>query len=136
MCVCVCVACVSFGLKGLTYLDKPSGGRRVEETGEPVVFHGEVDRVYIDGGSREVHIADEGNAELIVKTTGFNDFVVWNPHAEKARAMADLGEDNYSRFVCVEAGSVNSTVSLPSGGHWEGAQGLSLRIKEAAGASK
>ena len=121
-----------FGLKGLTYLDKPSAGQRVEEANDPIVFRGEVDRMYIGGGSREVRIADQGNAEIVVRTSGFKDFVVWNPHAEKARGMADLGEDNYSSFVCVEAGSVNETVQLEAGAQWEGAQGLSLRIKEGA----
>ena len=103
----------------------------MEETSEPIVFRGEVDRVYIGGGSRDVRIADEGNAELLVKVSGFRDVVVWNPHAEKAKAMADLGEDNYSKFVCVEAGSVNEPVTLQAGGQWEGAQGLSLRMKDA-----
>jgi len=125
-----------FGLKGVAYLDKTKGGERVEETNEPVVFRGEVDRVYIDGGSREVRIADDGNAEVIVKAAGFRDVVVWNPHADKAKAMGDLGEENYPKFVCVETGSVNEELTLQAGGQWEAAQGLSLRIKGEAGSSK
>ena len=100
----------------------------MEESNDPVVFRGEVDRVYIGGGGRELRIADEGNAEVVVKATGFADIVVWNPHAEKARGMTDLGEDNYTRFVCVETGSVDDTLTLQAGAQWEGAQGLSLRL--------
>jgi len=66
----------------------------------------------------------------MIKTTGFQDYVVWNPAAEKARSMADLGEASYPYFVCVEAGSVVTPITLAAGQKWEGAQGLSIRIKD------
>jgi len=118
------------GLKDLTYLDKPNNAAVVVETNDPVVFRGEVDRVYQDGGSRTIYISDGGNAEFVLKTTGFKDLVVWNPAAEKAKTMADLGEESFTHFVCVEAGSVVKPVTLQAGNTWEGAQGLSIRLKE------
>ena len=136
LCCCCVLVLISFGLRGLTYLDKTIGGQRVEETNDPIVFRGEVDRVYIGGGSRELRLADDGNAELIIKMTGFKDVVVWNPHVERAKSMPDLGEENYTKFVCVEAASVNEMITVEAGGKWEAAQGLSLRIKDEASSSK
>jgi len=34
------------------------------------------------------------------------DVVVWNPGPERARAIADLGDDDWQCFVCVEPGRV------------------------------
>lgn len=116
------------GLQGLTYLDKPTGGSEIEDSDEAISFRGEVDRVYIGGGARQVIIKDGGNADLIVKSSGFKDYVVWNPSNEKAKAMADLGEENYPHFVCVEAGSVAQPVKLAAGQTWEGSQGFSIRL--------
>jgi len=119
-----------WGLKGVTYLDKPNNAQRVVETADPIVFTGEVDRVYIDGASRTVYVGDSSNAGLMIKSTGFKDFVVWNPAAEKARSMGDLGEENYPYFVCVEAGTVAAPITLEAGQAWTGVQELSVRMKE------
>jgi len=118
------------GLKGLTYLDKPNNAAPTLESEDAVRFRGEVDRVYVEGGSREVRIGDEADAEWLIKTKGFSDFVVWNPAPEKAKGMGDLGEENWDKFICVEAGSVAKPVNLGPGESWEGSQGLSIVMKE------
>ena len=120
------------GLQGLTYLDKPNDARPTTDADAEVAFRGEVDRVYLGGGGREVRIGDEGNAEWLLKVKGFKDFVVWNPAPEKAGGMADLGEEVWDRFICVEAGSVAEPVQLGKGEVWEGAQGVSIVMRENA----
>jgi len=116
------------GLKDLSYLDKPNGGELVLERDSSITFTGEVDRVYLDGGSRDIVISDGGNADILVKSRGFADIVVWNPAAEKAKGMNDLGQENYQHFVCVETGTVNRAITLQQGQKWDGSQGLSLRL--------
>lgn len=50
---------------------------------------------------------------------GFRDAVVWNPGP--AAALADLPQNGYRQFVCVEAAQL-TPVQLAPGAHWEGSQ--------------
>ncbi len=92
------------GLGGKTYLDKVAGGARKTQQGT-IAIGGEVDRVYLDSkgpitlrdGARTLKISDLGG----VKST-----VVWNPWIEKSRALSDLGDDEWMKFVCIESGVV------------------------------
>jgi glucose-6-phosphate 1-epimerase len=34
--------------------------------------------------------------------------VVWNPWAQKARSLSDLGDDEWMRMVCIETSNVSS----------------------------
>jgi len=121
------------GLQGLSYIDKViKDTPTLAENRELVKFDGETDRIYLSSGARELEISDGGNCDLVLKTTGFDDAVVWNPAVEKARAMADLGESNWHKFVCVEAGSVAKPIQLEPGKKWEGAQGISLKFNGTA----
>ena len=45
--------------------------------------------------------------------------VVWNPWAEKAAALADLPDDGFRHFVCIEAAIANErqVVVAPGGEH-------------------
>ena len=44
---------------------------------------------------------------------------MWNPWAEKAAAMVDLGDHAWRRMVCVEAGNIadNEVLLAPNGEH-------------------
>ncbi|MBE2212384.1 MAG: D-hexose-6-phosphate mutarotase [Opitutaceae bacterium] len=105
------------GLEHTDYLDKTGGGSvRRREGAEPLRFSGEVDRVYLDttatcvvddpGWRRRIHVAKSGSRST----------VIWNPWTDKARAMADLGEDAWPGFVCVETcNAADDTVTLAPG---------------------
>jgi glucose-6-phosphate 1-epimerase len=109
------------GLGGVRFRDKVAGGERVQDEPE-LRFTGETDRVYL-AVPDEVRVRDEAEGRtLVVRKRGFADTVVWNPWAEKAREMADLGEDQFPRFVCVEAAQVGRPVTLAPGGRWQGGQ--------------
>jgi glucose-6-phosphate 1-epimerase len=45
--------------------------------------------------------------------------VVWNPGPERPRILADLGDDDWRRFVCVESGNVGrgAVTVAPGAGH-------------------
>jgi D-hexose-6-phosphate mutarotase len=94
------------GLKGLHYLDKLNVPTLKEESAKAIHFKEEVDRVYQDA-PQPVFIEDGTLHRTIhVNKTGSASTVVWNPWTAKAKAMADFGDEEYRRMVCVESGNV------------------------------
>lgn len=118
------------GLQGKQYIDQLESDKSKQlktQHDELVRFDsGEVDAKYLDCNAAWVR--DGGNCELAVRTTGFRDFVVWNPHIVKTAGMADMPADAWKTFVCVEAGTVQTPVELAAGKQWEGAQGISIAM--------
>lgn len=105
------------GLEHTDYLDKVGGGSvRRREGAAPIRFTGETDRVYLDTTATCV-VDDPAWARRIhVAKTGSRSTVIWNPWTEKARAMADLSEDAWPGFVCVETCNAgDDTVTLAPG---------------------
>lgn len=111
------------GLQGLEYLDATRDGRREIQQEATLGFAGEIDRIYCGSGARTLELEDGGNA-LRICSEGFIDTVVWNPGAELAASMADLGEGNHIGFVCVEPANVATRVRLAPGAAWRGTQVL------------
>ena len=103
------------GLDGTHYLDKVDGGRERVQGGD-ITIVAETDRVYIDT-TRSVDIDDPTLGRRIrVDKAHSRSTIVWNPWIEKARAMADLHDDDWTRLVCVETANVQPhAVSLAAG---------------------
>jgi len=104
------------GLKGVEYLDKVGVSARKRETAEQIMFSGETDRVYLSTSSC-VEIRDPKlQRKIIVEKEGSTSTVVWNPWIIKSKAMADFGDEEYLRMVCVESGNVSENkLVLPPG---------------------
>jgi len=112
-------------LKGLTYIDKVQGGKQCTEGSDAVTFTGETDRVYANAPS-QIGIHDQSSKiEYRLETSGFNDCVVWNPSATKAKDIADLGADEWKVFVCAEAGAISTPITLKPQQNWKAIQHLS-----------
>jgi glucose-6-phosphate 1-epimerase len=105
------------GLAGATYIDKTDAARRKPQTTDIVTITAETDRVYLDTPGRCV-IEDHGwRRRVVIEKDGAASTVVWNPWAEKAAAMADLGDPAWRGMVCVEAGNIaDNEVLLPQNG--------------------
>lgn len=56
---------------------------------------------------------------ITLEQEGFADAVVWNPGAQDTAALADLEDDEYQRFVCIEPAQLDP-VNLAPGAVWEG----------------
>ena len=94
------------GLAGATYIDKIEEGRRKPQTAALLTIGAETDRVYLDTPARCV-LEDRGwRRQIVIEKIGARSSVVWNPWAEKAAAMADLGDPAWRGMVCVEAGNI------------------------------
>lgn len=115
------------GLKQVKYEDKvgKNGIEVKTEANDEISFSGEVDRVYFGIPKADYVIRDSArNNKLQLKST-FRDVVVWNPWIEKAKSMADLDDDGYKNFVCVEVGNVHEAVELKANSKWEATQTIS-----------
>jgi glucose-6-phosphate 1-epimerase len=94
------------GLAGATYIDKTDAGRRKLQNADLVTITAEADRVYLDT-PRQCAIEDRGwRRRILIEKDGAASSVVWSPWAEKAAAMADLGDPAWRGMVCVETGNI------------------------------
>jgi glucose-6-phosphate 1-epimerase len=102
------------GLEGAAYLDETEGFARKRQDPAPLVVRGETDRIYDDTRATCVVWDPVGRRRIEVAKTGSEATVVWNPSA--ARALPDLGADEWRCFVCVESGNVGArAVTLAPG---------------------
>ena len=116
------------GLDGCRYADVADRGRRQQQAG-PVVFSGEIDRVFLDTDS-SCTIVDPGLSRCIhVDKTGSRSTVVWNPGELKAATLADLtaapvAVGGWRQLVCIESANAldNRLTLLPGESHRLGVQ--------------
>lgn len=116
------------GLAGVAVSDRVEGRdpAPTREADGPFAFDGEVDRIYLwPASSAAPAMALTGGPGLLrISQDGFDDTVVWNPGRERARALDDLPEDGFRRYVCIEAAKATRPVTLAPGGAWTGVQRL------------
>jgi glucose-6-phosphate 1-epimerase len=94
------------GLEGATYLDETQGFARQRDAAGPLVVRGETDRVYDDTPATCVVWDPGAHRRVEISKTGSDATIVWNPGAARARALPDLGDEEWRQFVCVESGNV------------------------------
>ncbi|MCH2241170.1 MAG: D-hexose-6-phosphate mutarotase [Aquabacterium sp.] len=111
------------GLRGSRYEDSARGGRKDVEVETELRIEEEVDRIYL-GAGRQTLLLREPGRRLGISADGFADVVVWNPGAEKAAALPDLGPDAWRQMLCVEAAQIGQPVELAAGEEWVGRQSL------------
>jgi glucose-6-phosphate 1-epimerase len=93
------------GLQGVAFLDALDARRERRQDGA-ITFAAEVDRIYL-GTGMPITIDDGAlNRRILIGTEHSRTTVVWNPWIRKARALADLGDDEWRDFVCVESCNV------------------------------
>ncbi len=104
-------------LDGCTYLDTVGVPEMRKQKGD-VVFAREVDRIY-ESSSSILLVDDLSGRTILIEKTGSPTTVVWNPWAEKAAALADLPDDGYLKFCCIEAAIANdrAEIVMPGASH-------------------
>ncbi len=102
------------GLENTTYIDKVDNSLEKQQQG-PVMIAAEVDRIY--RSSNELVIDDPGLGRKIrISSEGNQTAVVWNPWSEITAKMADLEDNDYHRFLCVETtNAAEDVVEIPAG---------------------
>lgn len=118
------------GFQGRSYEDKVKGGQVVTGGTELALVDREVDKVFVgavDAPMNALSLLLQGagsdssstvTSEIAATLDGRrikHDVVFWNAWIDKARALADLGDDDYLRYVCIEPGTVSEFVVVPPG---------------------
>jgi glucose-6-phosphate 1-epimerase len=103
------------GLAGTEYLDKVDGGQTKTQDGAVTVAQ-EVDRVYLNVPPT-LTIDDRAlGRKISIVSSGSKTAIVWNPWSEISAKMADLGDTDYQRLICVEtANAANEVVEVAAG---------------------
>lgn len=103
------------GLEDKAYIDKVDGGLQKQQAGQITIAE-EVDRIYL-GASSDLAIEDPAlNRRIEITASGSQTAVVWNPWVDNAAKMADLQDDDYQKFVCVEtANAANEVIEIQPG---------------------
>ncbi|MBD9470710.1 D-hexose-6-phosphate mutarotase [Pseudoxanthomonas sp. PXM01] len=98
------------GLDGLRYDDKYDGGTHVQ-SGEWSLHDprdpGRSDRIYAGTGHRFDLLDPAGGRRIRLDTFGSRSLVVWNPGEAGAAAIADMPDDGWRAFVCLEAANAS-----------------------------
>jgi glucose-6-phosphate 1-epimerase len=100
------------GLENTQYLDKVESSIQKTQPGAVAIAQ-EVDRVYTDVRG-ELAIVDAAlGRQIRITSSGSKTAIVWNPWAKICSEMADLGDEDYKSFVCVEtANAANEVVEV------------------------
>jgi D-hexose-6-phosphate mutarotase len=98
------------GLENTSYLDTVDGVEKLQDG--PIHFKSEVDSVY-QQTDQAVLIHDPGFKRTIkVEKSGSHSTVVWNPWNEKSKSLADLADDEFHDFLCVETANALADVHI------------------------
>jgi len=98
------------GLENAEYVDKTDGLQRKKQGPEPIRITQETDRVFEN--TRKTCTIDDPRTHrrVTIEKSGSQTTVVWNPWIAKAAALADFGDDEWPRMLCIETANAGANV--------------------------
>jgi glucose-6-phosphate 1-epimerase len=93
------------GLDKVHYLDNTDSNREKVQEGD-VVIASETDRAYLTARPQVDLVDPTLHRRIHIFKENSHTTVVWNPWMEGARALTDLGDDDWTQMFCVEASNV------------------------------
>jgi glucose-6-phosphate 1-epimerase len=95
------------GLDTVHYLDKTDSNQEKTQHGD-IVITTETDRVYLKT-QHEMELEDPVSRRRVrVAKENSLTSVVWNPWVQKARALSDLGDEEWIHMICLETSNVGA----------------------------
>jgi len=98
---------------GLAFRDNNDPEAKNVQVGD-VTFGMEVDRVYM-GTSDTLSVP---SANLTLSKSNLPEAVVWNPYVEKATALADMPNDGWKNFICIEPARIFEPSTVEPAASW------------------
>ncbi|KAE8021460.1 hypothetical protein FH972_007346 [Carpinus fangiana] len=111
------------GLETLDYLDNLMDRQRFTKQADAITFDGEI--FYLTTPTKIAIIDHEKKRTFVLQKDGMPDAVVRNPWDKKAKALPDLGDEDYKTMLCVDSGSIETPNVLKPFEEWTGYQELS-----------
>lgn len=115
------------GLEGVSYLDNTDANRERIQSGV-VVLTKTTDNAYLNTrGTAEV-VDPVLHRTLGTAKKNSDTTIVWNPWQQGAASLADLGNDEWSQMICVEASNIlGAAISVAPGAEHSMVSTLSVR---------
>ncbi|KAK7395797.1 hypothetical protein VNO78_16367 [Psophocarpus tetragonolobus] len=113
------------GLETLDYFDNLMNRSKFTEQADAITFDGQMDRVYLRTPKKIAIIDHEKKRTFVLQKNAMPDAVVWNPGYRKAKALSDMGDDDYKFMICVDSAAVETQIVLKPYEEWQGYQELS-----------
>lgn len=105
-----------YGLQGAEYLDKTDHMVRKRQEESVVRVDKETDRLYVNTTASCLLEDETLGRRITIDKQGSSSTVVWNPWIDKARALEDFGDDEWSGMICIEtANAADNAVALGPG---------------------
>lgn len=98
------------GLDQIKYIDTVNDVYTTRLQVGKVTVNQEVDRIYMGAPSKTRLIDEQLQRKLVIDSKGSNTTVVWNPWIDISNNSADLTDDAYQRFICVETANAAENV--------------------------
>jgi glucose-6-phosphate 1-epimerase len=103
------------GLDKTEYLDKTLGFALETQQGD-IKIDNEFDRIYLQSPTSTEVLDPSLNRKIKIQQLGAENFVIWNPWTEKTKQLADMPDDDFKLFICVEtANALDHSVTIPAG---------------------
>jgi glucose-6-phosphate 1-epimerase len=104
------------GVDGTTFIDKTDQMLRKFDQDRMLQLQVETDRVYLNTQSTcRVFDMPDKRCTTILKHNSATT-VVWNPWSDKSKTMADMGEHDWQRMLCIEtANAADNAITLEPG---------------------
>ena len=96
------------GLEQCQYVDKLDQSSVKQQSGSPIQFSSETDRVYYNNESSCVLTDPQMKRQISVSKSGSRSTVIWNPWIDKSIRMKDFGDDEWQNMVCIETANVGT----------------------------
>jgi len=103
------------GLDGATFFDNTDSNQKKTQQGD-ILFHKATDNAYLNTTSVVELIDPQLQRRIRLIKENSASTVVWNPGEAGAKALTDMGDDEWRQMVCVEACNIiQCAVTLDAG---------------------